>query len=401
MIIYILLAAVVGIMAGIITGLVPGIHINLIASLILSASVFLLQYSSQLVLAVFIVSMAITHTITDFIPSCFFSAPDSGDTALSVLPAHRLLLKGRGYEAVRLTAIGSLGGLVMVLILTPVFLIIVRPFYNMISAYIGYILVASVLFLIFKEKSRLWATIIFFMAGVLGLGVLNLPNLNDPLFPMLSGLFGTSILVLSIKNKTKIPNQNYNVNKIDKKEFGKSVSGGIIASSLVGFLPGIGSAQAAIIASSLFKKISMRGTLILIGGINTIVMSISFIALYSIEKARNGAVLVVSKILGQVTIDNLFLFLGVSLVVAIVAFFITLKMAKMFSSFINKVNYGRICLSIFFLIVGLVTIISGFLGLFVLTVSTFVGMIPALRGIGRNHLMGCLILPVILYFLLP
>src|SRR3990167_3829298 len=112
-----------GVFAGIITGLVPGIHINLVAVMMLSSSAFLLNYFSPLSLALFIVAMSVTHTFLDAIPSIFLGAPDSG-LELSVLPGHKLLLDGRGYEAVFLTVVGSFFAVIVCLIMTP--LLIVR-----------------------------------------------------------------------------------------------------------------------------------------------------------------------------------------------------------------------------------------------------------------------------------
>ncbi|MCK5636088.1 MAG: tripartite tricarboxylate transporter permease, partial [Thermoplasmatales archaeon] len=43
-------------------------------------------------------------------------APEA-DTALSVLPAHQLLLEGKGYEAVALSAIGSYGAIIFCFLL--------------------------------------------------------------------------------------------------------------------------------------------------------------------------------------------------------------------------------------------------------------------------------------------
>jgi putative membrane protein len=57
-------------------------------------------------------------------------------------------------------------------------------------------------------------------------------------------------------------------------------------------------------------------------------------------------------------------------------------------------------LGVVFVVTVLVLIFSGFLGLFVLIVSTSIGLIPNLAGVGKNNAMGCLLLPVILYFLL-
>ena len=101
----VILAVLIGCLAGCITGLIPGIHVNLISMLLISMSGYLLGMTDPISLAVFIISMAITHTFLDSIPSVFLGAPDA-DMALGVLPGHRLLLEGKGYEAVKLTVIG-------------------------------------------------------------------------------------------------------------------------------------------------------------------------------------------------------------------------------------------------------------------------------------------------------
>jgi len=400
MLLHIFLAIILGCIAGTITGLTPGVHINLVAMLAVSLSPLLLQFTSPIVLVVFIVAMSVLHTFTDSCPSIFLGAPEES-TVLSVLPGHKLLLKGRGYEAVKLTVIGSLLGLIITVALSPLLIPVVGKGYPLIKDYIVYILIISSAFLILKDtKSKFWALIVFLMAGCLGISSLNIPTIKQPLFPLLSGLFGTSSLVLSIKDKIKIPKQNLKSEKVSKKEISKSLSAGFVASTLSGFLPGLGAAQAAIIASSVFKKMSSRTYLILVGSINTIIMILSFVALYAIDKARNGSIVAISKIIDSFTMNQLFLFLAVTLIVGGIATILTLNIAKVFSKLMTKINYSKLCLSIIILVTALVIIISGPLGLLVLVISTLTGMIPALKGIGRNHLMGCLILPVILYFLL-
>jgi putative membrane protein len=64
-------------LAGIVSGLTPGIHINLVSVLVVSLSPKLSGLVSPLSLVVFIVSMGITHTFLDFIPSIFLGVPDA------------------------------------------------------------------------------------------------------------------------------------------------------------------------------------------------------------------------------------------------------------------------------------------------------------------------------------
>ncbi|MEM4266724.1 MAG: tripartite tricarboxylate transporter permease [Candidatus Nanoarchaeia archaeon] len=396
----ILLAVVVGCFLGVFTGLCPGVHINLVAVLILTYSVFFLKFVSPLFLAVVIASMSITHTFLDTIPSIFLGAPDS-DTVLSVLPGHRMLIKGRGYEAVMLTVVGSLGALVIVIALTPLVVFAVSKGYPLIKPFIGFVLVFSSAFLIWREKKgRYWALVLFLLSGSVGILVLNVLTLNDPLFPMLSGLFGTSMLVISVRENTKIPKQKHKSITISKKCFWQALFSSVFSSSLCSFLPALGPTQAAIIGSQFCKRLGDKGFLVLVGGISTVNMALSFVSLYVIGKARNGSIVTMSEIISNFNSDLMILFLGVALLSACIATFLAVFFTSRFSAWICRVNYKALCISIVIFIVLLVMFLSGFLGLLVLCVSTFVGLFPAYLGIGRNHMMGCLILPVILYFFL-
>ena len=397
--IQILIALLLGVAAGCITGLTPGIHINLVALLLFTFSPFFLKYTTPLVLVVFIIAMSITHTFLDFIPSIFLGAPDD-DTALSVLPGHKFLLKGQGYGAVKLTLIGSFWALFLILLMTPVFIFGLPKVYPFIKEYMAFILIAASCFLIFKEKkSKFWALTLFFLSGILGVATLNLAVIKQPLFPLLSGLFGVSMLAFSFLQNVKIPPQKITTIKIKPKESAKALGASLIGGPLVSFLPGLGSAQAAVISSEIGGKLSQKGFLVLLGAINTIVMGLSFVALYAIQKPRTGAAVIVGKLLESFTLNHLLLFLAVALVAGCIATFLTLEFAKLFAHTISKLNYRYLCLSIIILIAALTIPLSGLLGLLVLFTATSIGLIAAIKGIKRMHLMGCLLLPVILYFL--
>ncbi|MBT4397721.1 hypothetical protein HOD38_05625, partial [archaeon] len=71
-----------------------------------------------------------------------------------------------------------------------------------------------------------------------------------------------------------------------------------------------------------------------------------------------------------------------------------------FSKILEKVDYKKLCMGIIIMICVLVFVLTGFLGSLVLIVSTAVGLIPNLKNIGRNHMMSCLLIPVILFFVL-
>lgn len=398
-----LIASLLGISAGILTGLIPGIHINLVSLLVVSLSVYLLDIFSLPSLGVFIISMAITHTFLDVLPAIFLGAPDA-DTALGVLPGHRLLLQGMGYEAVKLTVIGSLSSLILALFLFPLFIIIVPNIYQKLQVYIGWILLLIVIYMILIEKGldkKFWAFTVFLMAGILGIMDLTMPNLKQPLFPMLSGLFGISMLIVSLTKKVEIPKQRItDTIRIPKFENIRALIAGTFSGSFVSFFPGLGPAQAAILGSNIMGRLSTYSFLILIGSINTVNMAVSLVSLYTINKARNGAVLAIRELLTTIDLNTLIIFLAAILFAGGIATFLALFLARFFIKIVEKVNYQYLGLSVILLITTLVFYFSSWMGLLILAISTAIGIIPNIVNVKRSHSMGCLMLPVILFFVL-
>lgn len=400
----ILVALLLGCCAGIITGLIPGIHINLISLLLVSISGYFLGFTSPLVLGVFIIAMAVTHTFLDVIPSVFLGAPDA-DTALIVLPGHKLLLKGMGFEAIKLATIGSLLCLILTIVIIPVLIPFVPIIYSFIQPYMGWILLCVVCFMVLKERGidkKIWGAIVFLLSGVLGVIVLTgLVNLKQPLFPLLSGLFGISILLISLSNNVKIPKQRITEKiKISKGNLVKTLGAGTFSGSLTALFPGLGAAQAAILGSQLTGHIGEYSFIILIGGINTVNFTFSLVTLYALQKARNGAVVAILEILKSIDLNGLVVFLATALIAGGVATFLAMGITRGFVKVITKINYQYLCIGVISLITVLVFYFSSWLGLLVLGVSTAIGMIPSLVGVKKSNAMGCLLLPVILFFIL-
>ncbi len=399
----IIAAILLGVASGIITGLIPGIHINLISILLLSVSGYFLVYVNKISLGVFIIAMAVTHSFLDSIPSIFLGAPDA-DQALNVLPGHKLLMEGKGFEAIKLTVIGSLICLILTIMLIPVTIPILPTLYNFINPYIGWILLFVSIYMILRNNGiskKLWSFFVFVLSGILGIIVLNFPNLSQPLFPMLSGMFGISTLLLSLNDQVSIPIQTFEETIILKKIKGfKAIMAAVFSGSLTGIFPGLGSAQAAIIAVEIVGNVGIYAFMVLIGGINTVNFVFSLATLFSLEKARNGAIIVVKEIVEKINMSELIIFLCTALIAGGIATILALKVSKIFAKIITKLNYKKMCISIISLIFILVILISGIWGISVLIISTAIGMIPALVGVGRNNAMGCLMIPVIIFFLI-
>ncbi|MBN1377096.1 tripartite tricarboxylate transporter permease [Candidatus Woesearchaeota archaeon] len=400
MFLVIISSIVLGIIIGIFTGLIPGIHINLISVLVLSYSSVLLLRFPLISVVIFIVSMAVTHTFLDSIPSIFLGAPDEAQ-ALGVLPGHRYVLQGNGMMALKLTLIGSYGALLFSIVLFFPGILIVRHVYPLIENYIGFLLIMVVLFMLIQDRKKLWALFIFSLSGVLGIIVFNLPSLTNPLFPMLSGLFGISTLAISLNRKEKIPEQKFSDKiELDKKRTVQALSSGSFSGFLTAVFPGIGSGIAALLAMQITRNLKDHGFMVLIGSINTFNFIFSLVTFWVLDKARNGAVITVQELLPELNISFLMIMLSSVVIAGSVGVFLTLFIGKRFTSLLNKMNYQKITVFVISLIILLVIFLTGLQGLIVLTVSSFIGMLPALIKTRRIHSMGCLLLPVLFYFLL-
>lgn len=394
MLIEFILSLLLGILSGIFTGLTPGIHINLIGAIVVSSSFSLFAGINPIFIIVFIVSMSIAHIFVDFIPSIFLGAPEDG-TELSVMPGHEMLKKGLGYEAVCLTSLGCLYGIfVFVVSIIPLYLIALK-IHELIIGVIPFILILISFSLIFMEKKKFNALIAFALSGILGLIILNM-EIKEPLLPLLSGLFGASGLILSIKTKTEIGKQII-VEKVAIKKL-KIILTSALVSPLSIFLPALSSGQIAIIGNQISRS-DKKGFLFMLGMINSLAMSFSFLALFLLSKTRTGSAAVIEELAGIPSGKIFALITIVIFISGIASFFISRILARNFLRLLEKVSYVKMSYFVLIVLSVVTFMVSGFLGLSVLIVSTLTGIYCISLNVKRTQMMACLILPTIVLYL--
>ncbi|MEK6923381.1 MAG: tripartite tricarboxylate transporter permease [Nanoarchaeota archaeon] len=395
------IALVFGIFAGIITGLIPGIHTNTVAALVLASLALLTKYFSPLALGIFLISMVVVHSFVDFIPSIFLGAPEA-ETALGVLPGHKLLLEGHGYRALKLTVIGGLGSFTIGLLLLPLFSFFVEHGYIFLEKLIAPIVISISAYFIFMENSKskiIWSFLVAILAGVLGIITLNDLSIKEPLFPLLSGLFGVSTLIISMKDNAKIPLQiiDENVPFLNLRNF-KNYIKSILSSSIMSVLPALGAAQATILAQSLTKEKHHEDFLVIVGGINTASALFVLSTLWLIGRARTGVIAALDQFL-ILDLGSYMLLIVVSIAAAVIGAYLTLTLGKFLANKIAKINYNKFSIIIILFLIALTAIISGAIGLLVLSIATSIGLIAPLVGIKRVHAMSVIAFPVVLYFI--
>ncbi len=442
----IIIASLFGTSLGVLTGLIPGLHVNNVAIILLSMSPVAAgvlistfgigTYTVLLMVSASIVATSMAHTFLDFIPSTFLGAPEP-ETALSVLPAHGMLMEGNGYRAIFLSAVGSFGAILIgCMLLIPYRMMVNEPIngYEILKEYMVWVLIGVVVIMLVTETSEIpyerrraeggsikWekgplsrtigvilALCLFLLSGCLGWAGLDL-DVSSPfglpatvLFPLLSGLFGTATLIESLRGGAKVPEQTFDDGKIDLKEAAGSITSGGIAGSVVGFLPGMSGGVATIIAM-LFRKDPKSSSVILtLSAINTANSFFVLSALFLILRPRSGAAIVVNELIdarkwnGMLPPHDLSLLLISALIASCLGFFLTLALGKKLANILPKLPYSKLVLGIILFIAAMVFVFTGPLGIFVLMVSTVVGMIAPTIGIRRSHAMGVLLLPVIL-----
>ncbi|HEX08673.1 MAG TPA: hypothetical protein ENG38_02555 [Thermoplasmatales archaeon] len=437
--IFLIALSVGGAILGCLTGLVPGLHVNNIAIILLSLSPFIISLFSfiregdaSLLIAAFITSVALSHTFINILPATFVGAPEE-DTALSVLPAHSLLLEGKGYEAIYLSAIGSLGAVIFsFLILYPIRFVLIEPIclYSTLKEIMAWVLIAIVIIMIATEKTKielfhvrsskiknilgmLTALFVFLLSGIFGI-ILGKLRVESPvglpapiLFPALSGLFGMPTLIQSYLTRPDIPKQIVEDPVVIEK--GKTILStitGSLAGILVSIIPGITSATGTVLAMTARGEADKRQTIITLSAVNTACTFFVTAVLFMILRPRSGAAIAVNELITVNRWNNLFI-LPLNLIVLIIAMIIssavsfnaTIFLGKRFAEKFTNIPYQKLIKAAMFLLSFLVTLFTGVIGLLIFILATFIGLIPVSWGVRRSHCMGILLLPIILAFI--
>ena len=396
-----LLVIFLGCIGGIITGLIPGIHINLISTLLLLSSGFLLELFTTHHLVIFIISMGIVHSFIDFIPSIIFGVPNS-DTALSMLPAHKLVVEGEGKQALFLSASGSLLGACLSLPLLVVLYYILPIISPIITPYIPFGLIGVSCFFLLQEKTlkkMLWPFLFTLLLTFFGILLLNSYHLRQPLLVLFTGLFGISTLLFSLNESSNpLPKQLPLKKQLPKGTF-KSLFSGNLCAALCSALPGLGNAQAATILTLFYKDISSKLFLLVTSALNTTSFLVSIITLSILEKARNGAIVVVSQLIDSITFDFLLQIIFISLILCFIGFGLTLFIGEKAINFLTKINETKLNTFLVIFLVSIIFFAEGIYGIMCLLGITMLGYLGLLLEIRKVHFMNILLIPVSIFLL--
>jgi putative membrane protein len=396
----VILLILAGVLLGTFTGMVPGIHVNTVVIAVLSLLPVLLEHFSPFGVVSLIVAMSVVHTFVDYIPSILIGAPQE-DSVLSTLPGHKMLMEGRGYEAIRLTVLGSFGAIIVSCVVLPAGMVILPFLYGLTKAVMPYLLITVLAYMVYTERTHermFYALLIIALSGILGILILG-GNILPPkysLFPTLTGLFGISTLLASLRNETIVPPQTLDY---DTAPYKKSIAAGSVAGALTGLLPGVGSSQSALIVQNAFKDKNEREFLVAIGGVNTSDAIYSIFALYLIGNPRSGASIAIEHILKEFSFTDFISIVAIVLIITPLATGITLTLARASVKRLTNLDYPKFSRYVLYFLTVFIFVMTGLQGILIAATATAIGLAAAITGVKRSHCMAVLVVPTILYFI--
>ncbi len=376
-----------GVLFGTVTGITPALHVNTMASFLDSLDIL-----SGFSFVLLVYGMGLTHTFLDSIPSALFGVPDEG-TALSILPAHRLVLKGRALEVVNISLWASFLAVLFTIPLLPIYPSLAEKY----SPNIGRIFVLILaIFLILTEKGikRVYALLIFLLSGYLGVIAERFP-MREPYFHLFVGLFAFPTLLISLRS---------NLRKLEFDEDGKikmkfpnflffSFLGSLLG-MVASLLPTFTSSQAAIIGSFISKD--ERSFLTVVFSVNTSNFLFSLTNFYFTGRTRNGVMILLRKRHIHLTHAQLNFLLLTSLAVSLIIMLYGLRLAGVIGKLLQKADYRKLNLGIMLFIISTSYYFDGFIGITFLLTAGMIGYLAVRLGVKRTNCMGVLMLKIML-----
>ena len=313
-----------------------------------------------------------------------------------------MLLEGRGADAIMLATAGGLISSLFVFASMPLLFFVFPALYPLVKPGIPLILLAVLAFMVLSEKGgrkKIAALLLIICSGATGYISLNMPGMADKaLFPLFTGLFGTSSILLSLKSESSKANEEEGTSEVSARMCVSGSAKGFLASLAMSVLPGLGASQATLISQQLCGKSGDEEFIVSSGAANTVVSMISVGSILLISKARSGAAVAIQSLMGEMTVFDLTVLVSCALMTSGLAAALTLMLSRRFSRFIAGIDYNKVSKIVLAFLVFLTVMFSGFWGLVVLFSCTALGLIPPLIGVKRSNMMGVVMIPVLIFY---
>ncbi|MFD1599010.1 tripartite tricarboxylate transporter permease [Halobellus rarus] len=408
--------ALLGVSLGTLTGLIPGLHVNSVAFVLVGIAPSV--DGPPVAVGAAILAAGVVHTFLSIVPGLVLGVPDAA-TAPGALPGHRLVLAGRGREAIRLSAVGSgvalAGAVAVALPLSRA----VAAGREVLLAALPVLLALVAALLVLAEptrRARLGGLLCLGVATGLGVLTLDLPatgiltpeGTTSMLAPIFGGLFGAPILLDALDARGRIPPQEGTTLGLSRAEALRAALAGVGGGALVGYLPGVSAGVAAVLAlggaggSGPAGRGSDRAYVVATSGADTATAVFAVASLAVLGAPRSGVTVALSSLVGGsgddfagAPID----LLGMLLVIVLAAglgIAILLTLGERYLELVRLLPRRPLLVVVLALLFALAIGFAGVLGGAVFCLASLVGLLPPRVGARRVHLMGVLFGPIAL-----
>ena len=388
----------VGSALGSVSGLVPGLHANNFALLLAGVAVSI--PGPPLFVGCAMLAAGVVHTFLNAVPAMALGVPDA-EMAVTSLPGHRMVLDGRGYEAIRLSALGSLLAVVVAVPLAVPVTWAVTAAYPAIRANLPLVLAMIVVALLAAEytwRARLGGALSFALAACLGLATLDLSpdaplEAGGMLAPLFAGQVGAPGLIDPVVGGGVAPQRDAEIRLSRPLVAGTAVAGAL-AGAVVGYIPGVSAAIAAVAVLVLGPGESGdRGYIVATSGVDTANTIFALFALVAIGQPRTGVMVAFDAAAVPLELPVL---IAAVLVAGAIGFALVIVVGDAYLDLVGRTTYWKISAAVIGLLLVLSYLFAGPIGVGVFAVAAAIGMVPGRLRARRVHLMGVLIGPLIL-----
>lgn len=420
----VVLAAVSGTILAALPACLPSLHIyNIMGLLVMAAHALAgsgMEPAPEFIIP-FAAGLMVGYAMLNTLPSVLLAAPDES-AMFTVLPGQKFLMQGRGYEAVIMTTLGGMVGLMALIFfvgpLAPRVLPLTRRVFRGHTHWILWVVITFMLMSEWPKGGRLgrsgwakfldsWKTtgaglITFALAGLLGFILLfRTPIAPDVAFqnlmPAFVGLFAVPWLLLNICTNVQVPPQSMRIGtRLQVDDVLRGGFAGVLGGGFASYFPVVTGGVGGLLAGHATALRNDRVFLVSQGA-SKLVYYVGGLMLFFVPgvhlKRGGGAAMVRSLITPQSDFEY-YLMLASMAVAGVVALLLVTPLTRGVLWLIRCLGYRRISTSALVLIIGLVVAVTGVMGLAVMMVATGIGLMPVLYGSRRMNCLGVIMLPM-------
>ncbi len=421
----VLCAILFGTVIAAIMACLPALHIYNVAGLVLIFCYPMITtgaFPTSMLIA-FMMSLIVAYSVLNTIPSIFLGAPDESAVFIT-MPGNRALMLGKGYEAGMLTGIGSLGGLLFLLLFALIAPKLLPKIREVCGPHMHWLLASILAFMVMSEWPkgenreptgwlRFWNAWKNLFAGLLTLllsGILGFIVMYKPLMPVdvafqnimpaFVGLFAIPWVLQNLLSDTEPPPQYISKTvDINPRLFIRGSAAGFLGGLFAAIFPIITGGIGGLLAGHATAQRDDRLFIISQGASKFVYYVGGFLLLFvpGANRAKGGMSAMISSFYQPMgSYGDYYMAIAVVCLSTALSFYLLSLFSKGTIRLIQVVNYRIISAVTMVFILIVVVFMAGWEGLVILAVSSGIGMVPVFFHSRRMNCMGVLLIPVTL-----